>query len=629
MQFKQYTLDPFQEEAISYINQGFSVVVSAATGTGKTLIADYMIDKYLNSSYKIVYTAPIKALSNQKYKDFKKAYGEHAVGLMTGDVVINPRGQVIVMTTEIYRNMLMTKDPFVQDVKYVVFDEIHFINDIERGVVWEESVIFSPEWVRFLCLSATIPNASQFASWISTIKKHEVKVVMYMKRAVPLKHYLFDAISGIATVDELQHLSKYPTMRQKGKKERPPVPDHLELISQIEDQLPCIFFVFSRKECEKKADELAKKKSYLSKEKQSEALAIINSIVPRSLNTLHSVQHIKWLAPRGIAFHHAGLLPALKEAVESLFEKGLVNVLYCTETFAVGVNMPAKSVALASLEKYDGVHFRYLNSKEYFQLAGRAGRRGIDTVGYVYALVENTQDLDKIREFTTADMEPIQSQFRLTINSVVNLINNHHPDEIAVILRSNFDVFVKKQEKENVRIMASFKNRVRQLEKMGYVKNDTLTEKGKFITHVYDNELLIGELCATPLRISFSDNELLIVLAGIVYESRRSDYFSIKATKNSYTRIISILSKNAYLQKNVNKLAIKRMIRFVSVWITGGTFEELLESSNLLEGDVIRFFRRLIDVLRQIRNGTADQDFAERISKLITLIDRNEVRVDF
>ena len=174
MQFKQYTLDPFQEEAISYINQGFSVVVSAATGTGKTLIADYMIDKYLNSSYKIVYTAPIKALSNQKYKDFKKAYGEHAVGLMTGDVVINPRGQVIVMTTEIYRNMLMTKDPFVQDVKYVVFDEIHFINDIERGVVWEESVIFSPEWVRFLCLSATIPNASQFASWISTIKKHEV-----------------------------------------------------------------------------------------------------------------------------------------------------------------------------------------------------------------------------------------------------------------------------------------------------------------------------------------------------------------------------------------------------------------------------------------------------------------------
>ena len=215
MQFKGFTLDKFQEDSIQSIENNNSVVVSAATGTGKTLIADYAIDKFIKLHKRIIYTAPIKALSNQKYRDFKSEYGEDKVGIMTGDVVINPDAQVIVMTTEIYRNMLLTADPIIESLSYIVFDEIHFMSDIERGTIWEESIIFSPDHVRFLALSATIPNAKEFAEWISSIKHHTVDVIKYSQRAVPLKHYLFDREYGIVNVKkvkEIKGLDKYLTL---------------------------------------------------------------------------------------------------------------------------------------------------------------------------------------------------------------------------------------------------------------------------------------------------------------------------------------------------------------------------------------------------------------------------------
>lgn len=220
MEYKGYTLDKFQVEAIESLERNHSVVVSAATGTGKTLIADYVIDMSMEAGKRVFYTAPIKALTNQKYKDFKASYGEEKVGIMTGDVVINPTAPVVVMTTEIYRNMLMVNDPMLQDLSYIVFDEIHFINDIERGVVWEESLIFSGEHVRFLCLSATIPNARQFADWIASIKDHDVDVVRYDKRAVPLTHLFYDAHIGICTADELEETLDDPRLAPPRGKQR-------------------------------------------------------------------------------------------------------------------------------------------------------------------------------------------------------------------------------------------------------------------------------------------------------------------------------------------------------------------------------------------------------------------------
>ncbi|MBR9702956.1 DEAD/DEAH box helicase, partial [Candidatus Woesearchaeota archaeon] len=224
MEFKGFTLDDFQEEAVKAIEDNQSVVVSAATGTGKTLIADYVIHKHIHDA-KIIYTAPIKALSNQKYKDFKTDYGAEKVGIMTGDVVHNPTAPILVMTTEIYRNMLLSKDQLVNDVSYVIFDEIHYMNDPERGTVWEESVIFSPKHIRFLCLSATIPNADEFARWIQTIKEHTVAVVHHAERAVPLTHMVFEEQHGLMTAKDLKELTDIPDINKarggrRGRRER-------------------------------------------------------------------------------------------------------------------------------------------------------------------------------------------------------------------------------------------------------------------------------------------------------------------------------------------------------------------------------------------------------------------------
>ena len=225
MEYKGLILDKFQEDSIKSIDSNHSVVVSAPTGSGKTLIADYIINKYIGKGIRVIYTAPIKALSNQKYKEFTADYGKDKVGLLTGDIVINPTAPVLIMTTEIYRNMALTDDDMINKVSYVVFDEIHFINDIERGYVWEESIIFSKEHVRFLCLSATIPNAKEFASWIHSIKGHKVDTIMYDKRPVPLHKHFYDSELGVCTLEEIREVKDIPShnyRRGRRGRRRPP-----------------------------------------------------------------------------------------------------------------------------------------------------------------------------------------------------------------------------------------------------------------------------------------------------------------------------------------------------------------------------------------------------------------------
>src|SRR3989344_4462391 len=249
MKFHKFILDKFQEEAITAIENNESVVVSAPTGSGKTLIADYVIHKHKDDDKRIIYTAPIKALSNQKYKDFSTEYGTDKIGLMTGDIVINPHAKVLIMTTEIYRNMVVSSDTDIKNIAYVIFDEIHYINDIERGYVWEESIIYSSEKVRFLCLSATIPNAQEFSDWIKAIKKHQVRTIVATHRHVPLKHLFYDYQLGITTLDSIRDAAKIPhyqqVFRKKGKRQHLsiPEPNHLELIRELgSEKLPCLFF---------------------------------------------------------------------------------------------------------------------------------------------------------------------------------------------------------------------------------------------------------------------------------------------------------------------------------------------------------------------------------------------------
>jgi superfamily II RNA helicase len=641
MKYKNFTLDQFQIDAIESMNKNNSVIVSASTGTGKTLTADYIIDKAIQTNKKVFYTAPIKALSNQKYKDFKKEYGEEKVGLLTGDVTINADAEIIVMTTEIYRNMLLTNDPIVQTISYIVFDEIHFINDIERGTVWEESIIFSPKHVRFLCLSATIPNAQEFAEWIMSIKEHQVDVVEYNKRAVPLEHLVYEKEAGLTTIKELKEkkdLDKYPDYnyikgKQKKRRKFSEAATHIDVVKEIKaNQLPAIFFTFSRKACEIKGKELAQTESFTNKKEKVRIIQIFNQHISSEIKQMISCRRLRRILPKGIAFHHAGMLPALKEVVEQLFAEGLIKILYATETFAVGINMPAKCVCFNTLQKYDGISFRYLNTKEYFQMAGRAGRRGIDKKGTSISLInKEMDDVNKIENLTSKDVEPIISQFKLSINTVINLLNTYGEEEINVILKSNFDYFLRTKQKKQIRIMASWNNKLKNLKKLGYVEeNNKLTWKGAFARFIYSNEILISEIFTTDIKDKLSNTEIILTLASIVYEPRRGKrFFNTKMYNQQSQALVNKLNKNKYLAKNFNFKAINQLAGIIIEWCRGCEFKDLTKQSNLEDGDYIRIFRQIIDFLRQIKKGTHDEELRVKVEECIELIDRDVVKVEF
>lgn len=645
IRFKQFILDSFQVDAIHAIERNESVIVSAQTGSGKTLIADYAIDKFLKTGKRVIYTAPIKALSNQKFRDFKLSYGEGAVGIMTGDVVINPQAPVLIMTTEIYRNMLLSNDQSIEHVSYVVFDEIHYINDIERGTIWEESIIFSPDRIRFLCLSATIPNSREFADWIEGIKKHRVYVVTYEKRPVPLKHLLFDTYLGLTNItDVARHIKEIenipemyvssPTIIKSKKRKRPEfkLPSHIELIKTLADDelLPCIFFVFSRKATQEKAQELIKEHRFVRNEDITTILSLYNQYIGPELRDFDSSKLLKHLLFRGVAIHHAGMLPMHKILVEELFALGLIKVLYATETFAVGINMPAKSVCFNTLEKYDGRTFRYLHTKEYFQIAGRAGRRGIDKEGYAIALINrNRDDLEKIRKVTQKDIEPIVSQFTLSYNTVLNLLHQHRQNEIEVILKKSFDYYLRKKRHGDIRIMAIFNNKVKLLQKMGYLHSDkSLTEKGLFARLIYAYELVIAELCMSGLVNKMNDVGFLTTLATIMFEGRRGIIFERRYDKKAVGNLLHLLSTNQFIFKKININALKNLHPIIAHWYNGNDFNELLELSNMLEGDYIRMFRQIIDMLKQIRRATWDYELIQIIERSTVKIDRDLVKVE-
>ena len=444
MQYKGLELDSFQQEAIEAIDRDHSVIVTAPTGAGKTVIAEYAVEKCLQTKKRVIYTAPIKALSNQKYRDFQSEYGDK-IGIVTGDVVLNPYAQVLLMTTEIFRNTIFDEVDKLQDVSYVIFDEIHYINDIARGTVWEESIIFAPQHIKFVCLSATISNINSFAEWMQEVRDINLDVVEELERPVPLEHHLYYTGFGIGKLEHLKELRKI-TSRKKRKDRYKKQNEHnknsnsdnaniakqhdiiyTELIPYLKKhrRLPCLYFCFSRKRCEANALYYATSGKYvlLDKVKQKQILEKFDALCQQfDIVEEKVITEFRHLIACGIAYHHAGMLPTLKEVVERLFTSGLIQLLFTTETFAVGINMPACSVVFDSLEKYDGISFRYLKAAEYHQMAGRAGRRGIDKVGYIYAQVAPEYSAHgDVSKAISNTIEPINSQFNLSYSSILNL----------------------------------------------------------------------------------------------------------------------------------------------------------------------------------------------------------------
>ncbi|KAF3701915.1 Superkiller viralicidic activity 2-like 2 [Channa argus] len=443
-----FILDPFQREAILCIDNNESVLVSAHTSAGKTVCAEYAIALALREKQRVIFTSPIKALSNQKYREMYEEFQD--VGLMTGDVTINPTASCLVMTTEILRSMLYRGSEIMREVAWVVFDEIHYMRDAERGVVWEETIILLPDNVHYVFLSATIPNARQFAEWICHLHKQPCHVVYTDYRPTPLQHYIFPAGGdGLhLVVDEngdfrednfntaMQVLRDIgdpggssgggkwdPRGRKGGTKGPSSVFKIVKMIMERNFQ-PVIIFSFSKKECEAYALQVSKLDFNSDDEKRLVEEVFNNAVdcLSDEDKKLPQVEHVLPLLKRGIGIHHGGLLPILKETIEILFSEGLLKALFATETFAMGINMPARTVLFTNARKFDGKNHRFITSGEYIQMSGRAGRRGMDDRGIVIFMVDEKMSPAIGKQLLKGSADPLNSAFHLTYNMVLNLL---------------------------------------------------------------------------------------------------------------------------------------------------------------------------------------------------------------
>ncbi|KAI6202635.1 DNA RNA helicase and DSH domain containing protein [Aphelenchoides fujianensis] len=438
-----FTLDRFQSQAIACIDQSQSVLVSAHTSAGKTVVAEYAIATALRDKQRVIYTSPIKALSNQKFRELAEEFND--VGLMTGDVTLNPSASCLVMTTEILRSMLYRGSEIMREVGWVVFDEIHYMRDEERGVVWEETIILLPHNVHYVFLSATIPNAKQFASWIACLHHQICHIVYTDYRPTPLQHVfyssgsngLYEVVSATGEFREDQFNRAMSFVAEDGAEKEQTRQGRQQamqvnannvtvLVRTIRERelLPCIVFSFSRRECEAYAQSL-KDMDFNDGEQKNTIEEIYRNAVALLNEEDQKLSQIKWILPflkRGIGIHHSGLLPLLKECIEILFGEGLLKILFATETFAMGLNMPARTVLFTSARKFDGRNNRWISSGEYIQMSGRAGRRGLDAQGLVILMVDQKMSADVAKNIIKGHTDPLNSQFRLTYNMVLNLI---------------------------------------------------------------------------------------------------------------------------------------------------------------------------------------------------------------
>ncbi|XP_078472803.1 LOW QUALITY PROTEIN: exosome RNA helicase MTR4-like, partial [Lampetra planeri] len=437
-----FVLDPFQREAIACLDNGHSVLVSAHTSAGKTVCAEYAIALALREKQRVIFTSPIKALSNQKYREMSEEFRD--VGLMTGDVTINPTASCLIMTTEILRSMLYRGSEVMREVAWVIFDEIHYMRDAERGVVWEETIILLPNNVHYVFLSATIPNARQFAEWICHLHVQPCHVVYTDYRPTPLQHYIFPAggdglhlvldengefrednfSSAMQVLRDMGDLAKGD---QKGRKGGTKGPCNVfKIVKMIMERnfQPVIIFSFSKKDCEAYAMQMTKLDFNTDDEKKLVDEVFTNAIdcLSDEDKKLPQVEHVLPLLRRGIGIHHGGLLPILKETIEILFSEGLIKALFATETFAMGINMPARTVLFTNARKFDGKDFRWISSGEYIQMSGRAGRRGMDDRGIVILMVDEKLNPAIGKALLKGLPEPLNSAFHLTYNMVLNLL---------------------------------------------------------------------------------------------------------------------------------------------------------------------------------------------------------------
>src|SRR5499426_2966599 len=462
-----FPLDDFQVEAIRSIEAGQSVIVSAPTGAGKTLVAEFAIHAALAAGRRLAYTTPLKALSNQKFADFTREFGADKVGILTGDVKVNPHAPVVVMTTEILRNALYGSG--FENLGYIVLDECHYMGDEGRGTVWEEIIISAPKDVALVGLSATVANVKEIADWISLVHR-PIVAIAHPRRPVPLHYSVADLAGQIHEMDDVRR----GRARVVGDEPRGPddpsrwytrrVVDPTVLIEALEQKrwLPAIYFIFSRAGCERAMEDvLTEGKPLITREQRQEvdeAIAAALADQP-ALGESNLSQSVFRGLRLGVALHHAGILPGLKRLIETLFERGLCKVVFATETMSLGIHMPARAVALQGLTKRTDRGFRSLTHNELTQMAGRAGRRGIDPEGQCVIALDARDGLEDVIRVVDGSPEPIESRFKLGYGSAAALLGTGaEPEVIRKRIESSFGQY------QNLKRIREMETEVRGLE---------------------------------------------------------------------------------------------------------------------------------------------------------------------
>ena len=779
-----FPIDPFQLDAMDQLARGQSVLVAAPTGTGKTLVAEYAIWQARQRNQRVIYTTPLKALSNQKYRDLREVYGVDAVGLVTGDIVERSRASIVIMTTEVYRNMLLEDggDPLKEtladpssslaDIGFVVFDELHYLSDIGRGPVWEEAIICSPAHVQLVGLSATVSNAEDLANWISRVHR-PISLIVHEQRAVPLEHYYFldnklhlvqdadgnriehfpnvggeaklaqrfgrnrvftfdgedeegeedglltredqrtgergtrsrgkqrnrqagqaessDSVAEIEQTEvgqaEMQREARSTdaaVVQEKPKPKRPPqrkAPEAGEVLTVLReaDMLPCLYFLPGRRVVEEAAMSAALH-SFTTPEEENlirEEVSAWLEQLPKEDRNLQQVHALLNLLPRGLAFHHAGLLPGLKVLVETLFGRGHLRAVFATDTLALGINMPARTVVVGSLSKFDGQEMRLLTPNEYRQLTGRAGRRGMDVRGAAVIPYSPWEPFEQSFQRITGELLPVTSSFVIRYNSVLNLWRPGDLQHLRRICASSLREFQryllwelnelqrleKRYQKASGKAHKKKKGAASQeaeraldkrrerigafplsragakeldgtifaLRALGYIgQDDQLTLKGRILRNIYHPAgIILIELMTTGILDGLSASELAEVCSWFTYDNDRrlNNHHVVQS------RLAQVRRDLWHVIQHVRGIEERADVSFTPgiipdfhgialSWARKTSLSGLMRQIDLAEGDILMLLNQTIDLLQQVQAAVGQvldtQDVWEQSSPVMT-----------
>ncbi len=718
-----FELDAFQRDAMAHVQSGDSVVVAAPTGAGKTQVAEYAIRLAVAGGLRAVYTTPLKALSNQKFGDFSAEFDPGGVGLLTGDHSIRPDADVVVMTTEVLRNMLYARadrrggtdaDPF-SDLGVVVLDEVHYLQDRYRGGVWEEIIIHLPAEIAVVALSATVSNVGEFADWMATVRGGTEAVIEH-KRPVPLDHEYCVAYADTVRME--------PTLTGSQRRLRPNR-DILDLVSGRDgrsrrsapgggrrglriprrgemvrllgrrDLLPLIYFIFSRQGCDRAVEQLLHDGVHLTTRDEARR---IRAVVHEHLEALDDADldalgFAPWLAglEAGLASHHAGLVPAFREVVERLFAAGLVKVVFATETLSLGINMPARTVVIEKFTKFDGHDHHLLTPGQYTQLAGRAGRRGIDDWGYAVVAWSPHVDFEEVAAVVSARKYELNSSFRPTYNMAANLVARLDRDGAHHVVNSSFAQFqadkgvvrleadaerrrqalasyAEKAESESGDAAERWKNRASRtrrelrsiekrierrteslsrsfdaicgfLEDLGYMDGWQLTEKGQSLARIYgDQDLVAAEAMWAGIFDGLEPEELAAVASLLTFETRRDAWAEplpeIAPVRSAADKLAAISDEILYSEEDRGLDPTRAVDPGFAArafdWASGLELAAVL-GDDMTGGDFVRNIKQLLDMLRQIADvARADgrESLARSARSAVNAMWRDVVSID-